>query len=237
VGGDRVRVSVIVPVLDEEDLVAGLLHHLRERAPDCELVVADGGSTDRTLERVVRAAPLARVVHAPPGRGPQADAGAGAASGDVLWFVHADTRLAPGAFDQLLSALRDPAVLGGGFRIRFDRGGPALRWLQWTSNLRARHLHWIFGDQAMFVRREPFEAVGGFGDLVLMEDLDLCRRLRRVRRGGRLALLRGPSTASARRFTEQGTVRMIVRMQWCKLLYFAGVPPEDIRRRYTAARP
>lgn len=224
---------MVVPVLDEEDLIAELLHHLGERARGCEIVVADGGSTDRTLEQVARAAPAAHVVHAPPGRGPQADAGAAAASGDVLWFVHADTRLTPGALEELHVALRDPDVVGGGFRIRFDRGGPALRWLEWTSNLRARHLHWIFGDQAMFVRREHFEAAGGFGDLVLMEDLDLCRRLRHR---GRLTVLPGPSTASARRFTEQGTVRTIVLMQWCKLLYFAGVGPEDIRRRYTAAR-
>ena len=225
------QMSIVVPALDEEALIADLVAHLLDVAPGCEVVVADGGSTDRTVARAAAAG--ARVVPAPAGRGPQADAGAAAAAGDVLWFVHADTRLAPGALGELRTALGDPRVVGGGFRIRFDRGGPALRWLQWTSNLRARHLHWIFGDQAMFVRREVFTAVGGFGDLVLMEDLDLCRRLARR---GRLVLLPGPSTASARRFVEQGTVRMIVLMQWCKLLYFRGVPPDEIRRRYTAAR-
>ncbi len=225
-----VTVSIIVPVLDEEDLVVGLLEHLRASFGSCEIVVADGGSRDRTVER---ARDLASIVTAPPGRGPQAGAGAAAAAGDVLWFVHVDTRLAPGALDELRAALADPDVVGGGFRIRFDGPGAALRWLEWTSNLRARYLHWVFGDQAMFVRREHFAAAGGFGDLVLMEDLELSRRLNRH---GRLVLLPGPSAASARRFVETGTVRMIVLMQWCKLLYFLGVAPEEIRRRYTAVR-
>lgn len=223
------NLSIVVPVLDEQDLIVGLLTHLRRLAPDAEIVVVDGGSTDQTVER---AAPLARVIHAPRGRGPQADAGGAAASGDVLWFVHADTRPNDKALEAMAAALADPRVVGGGFRLRFDRDGAALRWLAWTSNRRARHLGWIFGDQAMFVRREHFEAVGGFRAMVLMEDLDLSRRLRSR---GRFVLLDPRCTASARRFTEQGTVRLIVRMQWCKLLYFAGVAPEDIRRRYTGA--
>jgi rSAM/selenodomain-associated transferase 2 len=228
-----VRVSIVVPVLDEQERVVGLLEHLRTHFAGCEIVVADGGSTDRTLDLVSRAAPLATVVRAPTGRGPQGDAGAAAATGDVLWFVHADTRPDPAALAAMAAALADAQVVGGGFRLRFDRGGPALRWLEWTSNVRARRLGWVFGDQAMFVRREHFDAVGGFRGLVLMEDLEVSRRLRSR---GRLAVLDPPCVASARRFDEHGTVRMILRMQWCKLLYFRGVAPTEIRRRYTAPR-
>jgi glycosyltransferase involved in cell wall biosynthesis len=172
-------------------------------------------------------------VHATGGRGPQLNAGAAACSGEVLWFVHADARLDPAALVALRAALADPAVVGGGCRLRFDQEGPVLTWLTWTSNLRARYLHWIFGDQAMFVRRTVFDELGGFPALPLMEDLEMSRRLARR---GRLAVLPTPCTASARRLVEQGPARMLVLMQYFKLLYFLGVPPEAIRRRYDATR-
>lgn len=223
-------VSVVVPVRDEEDVIEGVLDHLVALCPDAEVVVVDGGSTDRTVER---ARSRARVVESRPGRGPQLNAGAAASSGEVLWFVHADTVLHPGATAALHGALADPRVVGGGCRLRFDRTSPALRWLAWTSNLRARHLHWVFGDQAMFVRRTAFDEVGGFPDMPIMEDLEMSRRLHRR---GRLVVLPTPATASARRFVEQGTVRMIVLMQCYKLQYFLGVDPERIRARYDARR-
>jgi rSAM/selenodomain-associated transferase 2 len=223
-------VSIVVPVLDEQDAIAGLLDHLAAHFPSCEVVVVDGGSRDATVER---ASGRARVVTAPRGRGPQLNAGAAAARGDVLWFVHVDTRPDPSALAELRRAVADPAVVGGGCRIRFDRGGPALAWLRMTSNLRARHLHWIFGDQAMFVRRTVFEHVGGFPELPIMEDLEMSRRLARR---GRLVLLRSWCTASARRFVDQGTLRMIVVMQYLKALYFLGVAPERIAERYARAR-
>jgi len=225
-------VSIIVPVLDEQDIIVEHLTRLRDGFPDCERVVVDGGSSDDT---VARAAALATVVHARGGRGPQDNAGAAAASGEVLWFVHADTRLDPAALDALRAALADPRVAGGGFRLRFDRSSPALRWLEWTTALRARRLGWVFGDQAMFLRREVFDAVGGFPPIPIMEDLELSRRLRRLRRSGHsMVVLPQTSTASARRFVAHGTVRMIVRMQYLKLLYFLGVAPEQLHRRYTS---
>lgn len=223
-------VSIIVPARDEEDGIDAVLGHLTSSFPDCELVVADGGSRDRTVERARR---WARVVSSRPGRGPQLNAGAAAATGEVLWFVHADTVVDPDALPALRAALADGSVAGGGCRLRFDRASRALRWLEWTTHLRARHLHWIFGDQAMFVRRSVFDDVGGFPDIPIMEDLEMSRRLHRR---GRLVVLDTPSTASARRFVEHGTTRMIVRMQWFKLQYFLGVDPARIREQYDAAR-
>ncbi|HEY2220634.1 TIGR04283 family arsenosugar biosynthesis glycosyltransferase [Actinomycetospora sp.] len=229
-GSATPSVSIVVPVRDEEAVIGGLLTRLHRSYPDCEVVVVDGGSTDGTVERARR---LARVVPSRAGRGPQLNTGAAASTGEVLWFVHADTVLDPGALSALRAALRDPAVVGGGCRLRFDRTSAALRWLEWTSDLRARHLHWIFGDQAMFVRRSVFDEVGGFPDMPIMEDLEMSRRLHRR---GRLVVLPTASTASARRFVEQGTVRMIVLMQCYKLQYFLGVDPERIRARYDARR-
>ncbi len=223
-----VRVSIVVPVLDEQDRVAGCLHRLRAGFPNCELVVVDGGSTDRTREL---AAPLARCVESTAGRARQMNAGAAATSGDVLWFVHVDCDVPAAALDELRGALADPAVVGGGLRLRFDRRSPGLDWLAWTSNQRARRLGWIFGDQAVFVRRDVFDAVGGYPDLPLMEDLELCRRLRSR---GRLAVLAVPVTASSRRLVDNGPWRMAVLMQVLKLRYFLGHDPERIRRRYVA---
>lgn len=219
-------VSIIVPVLNEAGTIGPTLVRLRTDFPGCELVVVDGASTDAT---VAAATGLALVLHSGRGRALQMNTGAAHTSGDVLWFVHADTRIAARALPQLKEALTDPRTVGGGLTLRFDRRSAGLDCLARASNLRARRLHQIFGDQAMFVRREVFEQVGGFPALPLMEDLELSRRLHRC---GRLTLLEATSTASARRFTEHGTVRMVAFMQYLKLLYFLGVSPESIAGRY-----
>jgi rSAM/selenodomain-associated transferase 2 len=224
-------VSIVVPVLDEAPRLPSLLERLHRDFPGCEVIVVDGGSTDGSPDLV---GPPARLVTSTRGRGRQLNAGAAAATGDVLWFHHADTRADPAALGQLRMALADPGVVGGGLRLRFDRPGPALAWVAMTSNARARHLHQIFGDQAMFIRRTVFQRLGGFPDLPLMEDLEMSRRLARV---GRLALLPATSIASARRFTEHGTLRLLAFMQWLKVLYFAGIEPAELARRYAAGPP
>jgi hypothetical protein len=152
----------------------------------------------------------------------------------VLWFHHADTRADPAALDQLRAALADPRVVGGGLTLRFDRRTPALAWVAMTSTARAKRLHQVFGDQAMFVRRDVFDRLGGFPDLPLMEDFEFSRRLARV---GRLAILPATSTASARRFDEHGTLRLLAFMQVIKLRYLAGADPADLARRYAAGPP
>jgi rSAM/selenodomain-associated transferase 2 len=221
-------VSIVVPVLNEAAGITAALARLRGDFPGCELVAADGGSSDGTAEL---AAALARVVRSEPGRAAQMNAGARHARGEVLWFIHADTRVDPGSLGQITEALADPDTVGGGLTLRFDQSSFALRYVAWTSNLRARHLHWVFGDQAMFIRRSVFDALGGFPGLPLMEDLEMSRRLHRR---GRLALLPATATTSARRFTEHGTWRTLAFMQYLKLLYFAGADPQRIGDRYRA---
>lgn len=222
-------VSIVVPVLNEAATVRTALSRLCRDFRDCEVIVVDGGSTDATARL---AAPFATVVHSGRGRAKQMNAGARHATGDVLWFIHADTAVAPEALTQIRACLGgDPRVVGGGLTIRFDRGTPGLNYLAWTSNARARRLHHIFGDQAMFIRRTVFDELGGFPDLAIMEDLEMSRRLARR---GRLCVLPATSTASSRRLVAHGTWRMIAFMQYLKLLYFAGVDPEAIRRRYAA---
>jgi rSAM/selenodomain-associated transferase 2 len=219
-------VSIVVPVLNEENTIQAALGRLCRDFPDCELVVVDGGSTDATVEI---ASLYATVIRGERGRALQMNAGARHTSGEVLWFVHADTEIHHAALAQIRAVLDAPEVVGGGLTLRFDRRSPGLDYLAYTSNVRARRLRHIFGDQAMFVRRGVFEELGGFPDLAIMEDLEMSRRL--ARRGA-LAVLPATSTASARRLVEHGVWRMIAFMQYLKLLYFAGADPERIRRRY-----
>ncbi len=221
-------VSIIVPVLNEEATIGDCVSRLRADFPGCEIVVVDGGSTDETAERAGAVVPVLRSA---PGRARQMNAGAAATSGEVLWFVHADCVVPALALRLISQTLADPDVVGGGLTLRFDQRSAGLDWLAYTSNIRARRLGWIFGDQAMFVRRRVFDAVGGFPVLPLMEDLEMCRMLRRH---GRLAVLPVAATASARRLVEHGPWRMNVLMQLLKLQYLLGVDPERIRRRYEA---
>ncbi len=229
--GDPLPVAIVVPTLNEAAGIVAALRQLRRDFPYCELVVVDGGSSDATA---TLAAGHARVLHSPPGRAVQMNAGASATSAPVLWFVHADCRIDPNALGQVRAALADPRVVGGGLSLRFDRRSIGLDYLAWSSTKRARHLHQVFGDQAMFVRRDAFEMLGGFPEIAIMEDLELSRCLARR---GRLVVLRATSTASSRRFVEHGTWSMIVFMQVLKACYFLGVAPEKIRRLYRAGPP
>ncbi len=226
--GSDLSVSIIVPVRNEARIISEALQRLRTDFPDCELIVVDGGSSDATPEL---AGAHARVVTTAPGRARQMNEGPRHTRGDVLWFVHADTVIAPHALQQIREALADPGIVGGGLTLRFDRRTPSLDYLAWVSTLRARHLHHVFGDQAMFVRRDIFHRLGGFAPLPLMEDLEFSRRLHRA---GRMVVLRATSTAASRRLTQHGTLRMIAFMQYLKLLFLAGVSPERIRLRYQA---
>jgi rSAM/selenodomain-associated transferase 2 len=195
-----------------------------------ELLVVDGGSQDGTL--AVARARGAAILAAPRGRGAQLHAGARAARGEVLWFVHADTLVPADAAEQIVAALRDSAVVGGNFRLRF--GGPRLaaRILTGLQPL----FGWLglcYGDSALFVRREAYERIGGFRPFLLFEDLDLVRRLRRV---GRLAHVPSEVIASSRRFEGRSFALTLARWVALQLLYWLGVPPDRLARHYAPIR-
>ena len=223
-------ISIVVPALDEEATIATTLGRLRE--PEVrEVIVADGGSTDRT--RAI-AAPLAdRVIEAPRGRASQMNAGAAAASGDVLLFVHADTGMPPGFAAAIMRALADREVVGGRFDVELDEPGVLYRVVGASISLRSRWTRLFTGDQAMFVRREVFARLGGFPDQPLMEDLALSIALRRA---GEIACLRERVTTSARRWREHGVIRTVVLMWTIRGLYAAGVSPRTLARFYAAVR-
>lgn len=197
----RPRLSVIVPALNEEEFLYETLSSLGER-PDIEIIVADGGSTDHTC--AIAGVCGARIVRSAQGRAIQMNAGAAVASGDVLVFLHADTRLPFGFFQQIASCLDVAGVSAGAFRFAVDDARLALRLIEAGANWRSTWLQFPFGDQAIFLRRETFQQAGGFRDLPAMEDYDLVQRLRKV---GRIVIASSAVITSARRWLTRGVWR------------------------------
>ena len=217
--------SFIIPVLDEASRIADLLARLRALYPQAELVVVDGGSVDATAEL---ARPLCDVFHATgPGRARQMNAGAGLARGEYLFFLHADTTPALAA-DELASAL--PTAPGWGFSpVRLSDGHPAFRVIERFINQRSRLTRIATGDQMLYLHRDLFAAQGGFADIPLMEDVELCQRLRRVSEPVRLPR---PVTTSSRRWEERGILRTVWLMWRLRLAYHRGASPAALWAQY-----
>jgi len=216
--------SVVVPALDEEERIAGLVAGLA-REPGVEVVVADGGSGDATA--AAAAALGGRVVTARRGRACQMNAGAAAAAGEALLFLHADTALPRGFAPLVLGALGGEGVAGGAFSFATDSPRRSLRAIERLANWRARRLGIVFGDQAIFTSRRDFEAVGGFPELPVMEDRELVRRLRRR---GRFLVLAARAVTSARRWHERGVWRTSGTNLAITWAHEAGVPAATLAR-------
>lgn len=221
------RLSVIVPTLNEEKTIEQTLQPLVGQT-EIEVIVADGGSVDGTV-------PLARhlgalVVPVRPGRGRQMNAGAALASGDVLLFLHADTKL-PDNFSSIISSALNQAAIAGAFRLRIDDSHVALRWIEWGANLRSQLLQMPYGDQGLFVRAESFHRVGGYPNWPLMEDYELCRQLRTQ---GRIVLTAESARTSARRWNKLGIFRTTVINQLTVAAFRLGVSPVRLARWYSS---
>ncbi len=226
------RFSVIVPALEEESGIAATVSStaLGLAAGD-ELIVVDGGSRDATVQQAKDAG--ATVLGGLRGRGRQMNLGAAAASGDVLLFLHADTRLPAGFRGELERVLADPDVGWGRFDVALDDEGALLRVVGRLISWRSRWMRSATGDQAIFVRAEVFEAIGGYREPRLFEDVDLARRLRAF---GRMGIPRGTVVTSARRWRNRGTIRTTLRMWILKSLYLMGFPAEKLVRLYDDER-
>lgn len=217
-------ISVIVPALDEAPGLPRCLASLGEAG---EVIVVDGGSRDATAE--VARSLGARVLAAPRGRARQMNAGAALARGNVLLFLHADSWLPPGALRCVQRLMARPDVAGGRFRLRLDARGARYRAIEAAIALLAVLWGGFTGDRGIFVRRSAFEAIGGYADLPLLEDVDLSLRLRRA---GRVVLAPLAVTTSARRWQRWGAVRTTATM--CAILagYRLGVPCERLAAAY-----
>lgn len=222
------RLAIVIPALNEAANLSRLLPDLARGCPGADIVVVDGGSGDDTAAVVARL-PGPRLLESARGRAVQMNHGARAAGGDTLLFLHADSRLPDGAARAIEQALAEPGVVGGRFDVRFDNERPLFRVIAWFMNTRSRASGICTGDQAIFVRRADFEAVGGYPDIPLMEDIELSRRLKRR---GRLRALRLRVTTSARKWEREGPLRTMGLMWALRFLHFCGVAPARLHRWY-----
>jgi rSAM/selenodomain-associated transferase 2 len=224
-------VSIIIPALNEEKIIASTLKALGKLGGEFEIIVVDGGSDDRT-EEVARlslsAFARSRLIASRRGRGTQLNAGAQAASGEVLLFLHADTELPENAVALIGGAIKNPEIVGGNFRLAFDGGGLASRLFARIYDAR-RWFGIYYGDSAIWVRRDVFEQVGRFINSPLMEDYDFCRKLERA---GRTVCLPGPAITSSRRWAGGRTPLVLVIWAVIQWMFLLGVPPERLAWLY-----
>jgi rSAM/selenodomain-associated transferase 2 len=222
------RLSIIVPVLNEAQALPRLLAHLKALARDgCEVLIVDGGSEDGSPAIAEDAG--FTVLRSARGRARQMNTGAAQATGEALLFLHADTQLPTGAMTLVTQALASHAYCWGRFDVRLTGSHPMLRVVAHMMNLRSRLSGIATGDQAMFVSRATFDAVGGFADQPLMEDIELSSRLRQI---SRPACLKHCATTSGRRWETRGvwsTILLMWRLRWA---YWRGVPASQLARAY-----
>lgn len=225
-------ISIIIPTLNEAGALPPLLRALREQAPDAEIIVADGGSTDDTIAIARRHG--ARVLDTARGRGRQLADGGETARGDIFLFLHADCRFPPNGLARIRHVLsRDGEIVGGNFRLLFDGGDTFSIWLNGFYRWIRRH-GFYYGDSAVFVRRSVYRTLGGIRPIALMEDYDFNRRMERF--GKTCCIDDPPMITSSRRFAGRRPAAIV--WGWIKihLMFYLGVSPDTLARIYDSER-
>lgn len=223
------HISVIIPVYNEIETIGGTIDHVRRTAmgQPVEIVVADGGPGHSTLAAIEDGDAVK--VDCPPGRGVQMNGGAAMATGDVLLFLHADTRL-PDGWPGLIRAALTGDVRAGAFSLAMDSDSPALIIIAFFANLRTRWERVPYGDQAHFMTAELFRELGGYADIPIMEDVEMFLRIRQ--RGERIAVLRERVLTSPRRYEADGVLKRVLSNWWLRIRYKFGVSPHALAKEY-----
>ena len=221
-------ISVIIPTLNEEACIEKCIESIRSAEMGCEIIVTDGGSKDRTRE-IAESYPEVRLIQSEAGRGNQMNSGASHAQGDLLLFLHADTVLEEGWYDDIAAALRNGEIVGGAFTFAIDRPQRKYRIVESWVSMRCRIFKLPYGDQAIFIRRSAFEKLSGYKNMPLMEDVDFVKRMKRL---GRIAILQKKAVTSGRRWVSKGLIRTAAINQMTMLLYHIGVSPHRLARLY-----
>ncbi len=222
------KISVVIPTLNEESHIEKTLLSVIKQEGDYELYVVDGGSSDNT---VAIARKYACVINSQLGRANQMNAGARQCTGDVLLFLHGDTLLPDNAFREIRKRMNDVTVAGGSFYIAFDADNFILRGVSFITRFNFRLFH--FGDQGIFVRRDVFQKLHGYKEMPIMEDYEFYKRLGKQ---GKVILVRMPVISSARRFVRKGVLRQLLINKFVVLAYWAGVDIQTIKRFYDDMR-
>lgn len=221
------KISIIIPVFNEQQVLPSLLEDLDRLTGDHEIIFVDGGSTDRTVELIESSYPVLRAPQ--PGRARQMNYGAAAAQGEVLFFLHADSRFGPDLLRQIDTVL-SRGYRAGCFRIRFDSSSFLMKICGVMSNLRVSLRSIAFGDQGIFICRDFFAELGGFCNIPLMEDYQLSLDIRGS--GERIGLARSSLLTSERRFLQNGRLRTMWQMQKLQHRFRQGAPIEEIAASY-----
>lgn len=221
-------ISVIIPTLNEEDNIGRCIEGVLKEGCDCEIIVADGGSSDKTAEYANRY-PGVLFIQSQKGRGIQMNMGVSAASGDILLFLHADTILETGWAAELISLLENNSISGGAFTLGIQSQLWKYRLVEAWVKLRCRLCLLPYGDQAIFVRKSAFDINGGYKSIPLMEDVDFIRRLKKL---GNITILNKKATTSDRRWSKKGLIKTAALNQIIMLLYRIGVNPGRLARMY-----
>lgn len=223
------KLSVIIPAWNEERVILRTLRSLQSERTTfpVERIVVDGGSDDATVQLAQSTG--AKVIVAERGRAKQMNAGAAEATGDALLFLHSDCVLEKGALELLGRTIARKKIDAGCFRLAFTNANASLKLIARGSDLRARWLKIMFGDQGIFATRELFQRAGGFPDIELMEDLEFSRRIKKI---GNIGVINKKIYTSPRRFETGGTWKTVWLMQKLKWMYWRGVPPSELRKYY-----
>ena len=224
------KVSIIVPTLNEELVLENTLTHIQQLSPH-ELIVSDGGSNDYTYRIADRFSH--RVITGSAGRALQMNAGANEATGDLLLFLHADSRIEPESYRKMLEYMKNPKWIGGAFTLCIESGKWSLKLIALLANIRSKYLGLAYGDQGFFVRKEVFKDMNGFSPIPICEDLDFYYRLRKK---GSVILLKEKAHTSPRRWTNEGIFFTTVRNFIIAVLFGLGFPPHILTKWYLAIR-
>jgi len=220
------RISIIIPTLNEATNIKETLASIQP-STNVEIIVVDGGSKDNT-QKIAQSLGIT-VISSPPGRAVQMNSGAAIASGEIVLFLHADTRL-PNGFDVMIrTTLQKPGVVAGAFALRIDAPHKGLRLVEWGVKWRSHFWQLPYGDQAIFLTKATFEQIGNFPDLPIMEDFELIRRLKCL---GKIAIVPVPVITSPRKWLKKGILTITILNQIIILTYLLGVSPQRIRSWY-----
>ena len=224
------RFSIVIPVINESATINTTLEQLIALEADApfEVIVVDGDTEGKTIGAINNK--NVKTMIAEKGRATQMNRGAVMAGGDIIIFLHADTRLPPDALALIKKALTDPDCMGGAFDLSIDSVRPVYQLISKISSYRSRLTRIPYGDQALFFRREEFLSIGGFADIPLMEDVEIMRRIKNRR--GKIKIINQPVKTSPRRWEKEGILRCTLRNWLLIILYISGISPERLARFY-----